>query len=299
MSAVESPEAIANLTLAPRPAQPTFAQHLRLAAMVTNALLIGVVGGFLLMPLVFDGSYLLWSSVAFAFLGTIATFTLVWIALVSWREVRVPWIGPLVPLVSFPTVLLLVPVTLHFASERFWATLAERIETILLIYTPILGLTFAWGFRLYDSPSLTKTRPHGKVSKSTLVALAVTAAVYGWMAHYCEIQNIMGGEEAALIAIAAQVATVTFVVSLTGYLGWWLTVIAGALFHLASSRLPFTLSYFSINDTKCVAHYEGTILLFTAAMTLPWLLLGWRIVWTPPLWDRSWRKPNVTTGEAT
>jgi hypothetical protein len=293
-----SQSAAENSFAVPR-AEPSFAERFYLSAIVANALLIATVSLFSRTPLVFaTPPQPLETSTALGLAASLATFAITWIALVSWRQVQHPWTGLVIPLAACGPAFLFATNTDYLLDQSFPLSLSEKVRAILITYALMLGFVAAWGFRLVSQPTLSKTQPAKRVSLKSLLAALVTAVAYGYATRLSGLDNIVRGGEPVLIVTTGEIAVIAFVLTLTGYLGWSLTVLAGVLFHIWSRQLECSLPFFSINDTRCATHYLGTILLFTSAMTLPWLLSGWRIVWTPPLWEKSWRRPKVASGEA-
>lgn len=318
MSAAPSSPSTAETSLASPPARRTFAERFYWLGFAGNSLLVMVVIVSALLFTKGPWGPLPWqSSFAWGFAVVTTTFVVGWAALSVSRGLPYSWAGLAIPLVT--------------CAPAFWY--AWRLESdnysvparffdgsrgILAAYLLILGLLWISGIRLLSPTLLAQHWTRGKLSLSMLVPMFVFVIAYTQAAHDLEtdgpFSRIMfgwldntGASEAGLmrrdqflaIAITSTVAIGAFVASLTSYVGWSLVLAAGIFFQVVSSRTTSGLPWFDLDEPKHAAHYLGMISLFTAAMTLPWLLLGWRTVWTPPLWDRIWRKPNVATGEAT
>lgn len=318
MSAIESPQPLAGNAPAPL-VRRTFAERFYWLGILANALVVvaAAVGSLSFTRSAWGISHPSHSCLAWGFVVVMATHMVGWAGLVAWRHGAKAWAGLVVPLISIaPAVMFATSVDSNNISAS--SRLLDGSGGILAVYLLIFGLIRIWGFRLFSPSLLTQNWTRGKISLRMLVPLLAFGIIYSYAANDLEqdgplsrivfeglgntgleTKGLMRREKAALIVMTSVVAIAPFVLSLTSYFGWLLTLVAGILSHVLSSRIVSANWFFTFDDNKHATYYLGTILLFTAAMTLPWLLLGWRIVWTPPLWDRIWRKPNVAAGEAT
>jgi hypothetical protein len=319
MSAIESPDAVADNAPAPLAARPTFAERFYWLGILANALAViaAAMGTLSFTRSAWGISHPSHSCLAWGFVVVMATHMVGWSALVAWRHGARAWAGLVVPVISIAPA---VTFATWVDSNNLSATgrLLDGSGGILAVYLLIFGLMRIWGVRLLSPSLLTQNWIRGKISLRMLVPLFAFGIIYSYAANDLErdgplsrivleglgntgleAKGLMRREKAALIIMTSVVAIAPFVLSLTSYVGWSLTLAGGIVTHVLSSRITSTNWLFTFDDNKHATYYLGTILLFTAAMTLPWLLLGWRVVWTPPLWDRTWRKSPATTGEAT
>lgn len=314
--------ATVEMSLTTPPAKLTFAERFRWLGIVANGILVGAMTAW---SLGFNtprfGASALESIVYLVLFAGTAFFAVNWSAFVQWRRVRDAWAGLLIPVMFYAAVVWLLAVVDPVAAREFSIKLPEGSTAMVLTCAWTLGILLVSGVRLLDRHCLATSWQRGQFSLRTMVVLTLLTAVYaclardfattgpitkwviGWRPNnsYGRYPGLIEPDFATFVVITSHAAIFAFALSLTGRGGWIFTVLIGCLLYGLSERLnagPFAL-WFNFEEPKHVLCYAAAVVLFTSAMTLPWLLIGWRVVWTPPLWDRSWRKPDVAAGDAT
>lgn len=311
--------ATVEMSLTSPPAKLTFAERFRWLGIVANlALVIGIVAYLLTFPLSRFGMSPLESVTRYMLAAVTTACAISWAVFVQWRRVRDAWAGLLVPGLLLASALWEPAIAGPTTSFNFSLEPPPYVMVYLLVYAWILGFLWCSGLRLLDRKCLATSWQRGQFSLRTMVVLTIVAAAYlaglrdllgdGPLApHNLRGIPVLGrlfprfyeSQDFLFLLLTSHTAILGFCLCMSGYAGWSITALTGGLLFYCSLQQPNVLLYFSIVEPMHYLGYLASILLVTAAMTLPWVLIGWRIVWTPPLWDRTWRKPNVAAGDAT
>lgn len=287
----------AEVSLVSPPRRLTFAERFRWLGIVANAVLaIGMLAYLFLLPIYHYPSPME-HSIIFSIYATAITFPVGWIIFVQWSKVRDAWAGLFVPAIVAGSLLWLAAVIDPTSALNFSFELPLGSGAFVLVYILLLSVLWSSGIRLLDRKSLEARWQRGQFTIRTLLALtaiiAVYAAVVRDIATFGPFSSMIYGHinhDPLFILVTCHVAVLAFALCMSGYFGWSFTVVAGGIALEISLVVTSPWGSLSLWDPKHCAHYVAMMLFFTAAMTLPWVLLGWRVVWTPPLWDRSWRR---------
>jgi hypothetical protein len=297
MSTAQTPSPTADVSLMAPPAKLTFAERFRWLGIVANGVLVGAMLAYLFGFPIYHSLSPLEASISGGFLATAITFPVGWIVFVQWSKVRDAWAGLFVPAIVAGSLLWLWAVIDPTSALNFSWELPHGSGAFILLYVLMLGILWSCGIRLLDRESLAKPWQRGQFTIRTILALTVIIAAYTAVvrdiATYGPFSEMIYGRinhDPLFILITCHIAILGFALAMSGYVGWGVNVLVGGILYVVSLQLTTAWGSFYISEPKHWTHYVAMILFFTAAMTLPWVLIGWRVVWTPPLWDRSWRR---------
>ncbi len=309
----------AEVSITSPPSKLTFAERFRWLGIVCNlALVIGTVAYLLTFPLSRFGLSPLEYLMRYALGAFTTAFAICWAVFVQWRRVRDAWAGLLVPGLLLAAAMWEPAIAGPTTAMNFSLEPPPHVMVYVLVYAWILGLLWCSGLRLLDRKCLATSWQRGQFSLRTVAVLTIVVAAYlaglrdlfedGPLGpHNLRIIPLFGrmvprlfsSHDMFFLLLTSHTAIIGFCFCMSGYVGWSITSLLGGLLFYVGLQQPNMKLYFDIIDPAHYLPYIATILLLTAAMTLPWVLIGWRVVWTPPLWDRSWRKSPTPTGVAT
>lgn len=286
----------AETSLVSPPPKLTFAERFRWLGIVANGALIVAMIAYLFQFPVYHYTGPAEDCFIFAFRAVVFTFPVGWTVFVQWRRVRDAWAGLFAPVVvSFSILWVMAALDPTTSPEMFeppWGT-----AIFLKLYVLVFGLLWAGGVRLLDRKCMATSWQRGQFSLRTLVALTILAAAYAAAARdiatggpFSQLVVPASPHQQVFFLLTSHVAIFAFAIAMSGYIGWSVILLMGLAFFGVSTQLRSMFPAFYVFIPKHWTFYVAMILFWTSAMTLPWVLIGWRVVWTPPLWDRSWRR---------